>query len=261
MHRRWPAAVVVMVMTVSAGWTVSLRGQPIAATRPLPGTDPTKVLFELQDGLGLLRGIEQSDSVARVEYWGTTGTMLVDGKASKLTSFKVSLNYEVPGMRFDFTGEGKRQIQVVADKFAWNEETPGGAATPMPAVANDRRLQLYLTPIGVAKAAALAGDALKVSVDGKGRTVITFPLQGTVITATLNALFQPETVEAQASGARHVWRYDQYGELNDNAKADVYLPRRLVHTIDGVTVLDLTVKHSNTYNPYVVMPIPANVRQ
>ena len=29
---------------------------------------------------------------------------------------------------------------------------------------------------------------------------------------------------------------------------------------NGMTVLDLTVTHTNTYNPYVIMPIPANVR-
>jgi hypothetical protein len=246
-------------MLVGGGLSVPLGGQPVAATRPLPGTDPTKVLFELQDGLGLLRGLEQSDSVARVEYWGTTGTMTVEGKAAKLSSFKVSLNYDVPGMRFDFTRDGKRQIQVVADTHAWDEETPGGPAAPMPAQAAERRLQLFLTPIGVAKAAALAGEALTVTL-ANGRTVVSFPFQGATITATLNELFQPETVSAQAAGVVHEWRYQQYGELNDNAKADVYLPRRLTHTVNGAPVLDLTVKNSNTYNPYVVMPVPPNVR-
>jgi hypothetical protein len=27
-----------------------------------------------------------------------------------------------------------------------------------------------------------------------------------------------------------------------------------------VTLLDLTVQRTNTYNPYVVMPVPANVK-
>ena len=260
MQTRWLAALGLVAGSLCGGLSVPLSGQPVAATRPLPGTDPAKVLFELQDALGLLRGLEQSDSVARVEYWGTTGTMTVDGKRSKLTSFKVSLNYEVPGMRFDFTRDGTRQIQVVADKYAWDEETPGGVATPMPSVAAERRLQLYLTPIGVAKAAALVGDALKVTLEN-GRTIVAFPFQSTTIKATLNPLFQPETVEAQSAGVAHVWRYEQYGELNDNAKADVYLPRHLVHDVNGATVLDLTVAHSNTYNPYVVMPVPANVRR
>ncbi len=38
------------------------------------------------------------------------------------------------GMRFDYTPQGgQRTIEVVSDKFAWNEDTPGGKATPMPA--------------------------------------------------------------------------------------------------------------------------------
>jgi len=48
--------------------------------------------------------------------------------------------------------------------------------------------------------------------------------------------------------------------LNDEAKADVFLPRHIVQKRGGSTILDLTIKNSNTNNPYVVMPVPPNVR-
>ena len=36
--------------------------------------------------------------------------------------------------------------------------------------------------------------------------------------------------------------------------------QHIVETQNGTTVLDLTVTNTNTYNPYVIMPIPANVK-
>ena len=47
---------------------------------------------------------------------------------------------------------------------------------------------------------------------------------------------------------------------NDDAKADVYLPKHVVETQNGMKVLDLTIKNTNTYNPYVITPVPANVK-
>jgi hypothetical protein len=38
------------------------------------------------------------------------------------------------------------------------------------------------------------------------------------------------------------------------------LPRRIVQRRADGTVLDLTIRETNTYNPYVVMPIPDAVR-
>src|SRR6185436_18271628 len=101
----------------------------------------------------------------------TTATPSTDPK-------KVSLNFTMSGMRFDYTPQGgQRTIEVVSDKFAWNEETPGGKATPMPAALQERQVQLVLTPIGMAKAAKAAGDQAKVSVAG-GVTTLTFPSNG-----------------------------------------------------------------------------------
>lgn len=258
MNKRWYCWLVAGGLAMAVATPPALQAQPVAATRPLPGTDPTKVLFEMQDGLGLLRGLEQSDSVARVEYWGT-GTLVRNGKPARLSAFKVSLNYETPGMRFDFTSSGQREIQVVAGRSAWNEDTPGGNAVATADAAAERRLLLWLTPIGIAKAAAKAGDALKVTIEG-GKTMVSFPVDGSQVRATLNALFEPELVEAHLGNVAHTLSYADYGEQNDNARADVYLPKRILHKVNGATVMDLTVAHSNTYNPYVVMPIPANVK-
>jgi len=229
------------------------------STTATPSTDPKKVIETMQDNLGMLRGMQRNDSINRIELWGTSGSRVVNGRNATLSAWKIGLNFTMNGMRFDYTADGQRTIEVVSDKFAWNEETPGGKATPMPAALQDRQVQLVLTPIGMAKAAKAAGDAAKVSVVA-GATTVTFPATGATITATLNKYMEPVKAEARYGTTVLTATYDQYGDWNDDAKADVYLPKHIVQTQNGTTVLDLTVKNTNTYNPYVIMPIPANVR-
>ena len=230
------------------------------STSATPTTDVKKVIETMQDNLGMLRGMQRNDSINRIEMWGTNGTKAVNGRPVTLSTWKVSLNFTMNGMRFDYTPQGgQRTIEVVSDKFAWNEETPGGKATPMPAALQERQVQLILTPIGMAKAAKAAGDAAKVAVAG-GVTTLTFPASGATITATLNKYMEPVKAEARYGTALLTVTYEQYGDWNDDAKADVYLPKHIVQTQNGMTVLDLTVTNTNTYNPYVIMPIPASVK-
>ena len=54
--------------------------------------------------------------------------------------------------------------------------------------------------------------------------------------------------------------YSQYGDWNEeDLKSMILLPRRIVQKQNGVTTVDLTLTKTDTYNPYVIMPIPANV--
>jgi hypothetical protein len=155
-----------------------------------------KAIESMMDNLGMLRGMQRNDSVNRVEMWGENGTKVIGGKPVTLTNWKVSLNFTMNGMRFDYTHDGQRTIEVVSDKYAWNEETPGGKATPMPATLQERQIQMMLTPIGMAKAAKAAGDAAKVSTTA-GVTTLTFPAAGGTITATLNKYMEPVKAEGR----------------------------------------------------------------
>jgi hypothetical protein len=234
-------------------------GRPGPPTATPPANDAKKVIETMMDNLGMLRGMQRNDSVNRIELWGENGKRVVGGKPVTLTSWRVGLNFTMNGMRFDYTHDGQRTIEVVSDKYAWNEDTPGGKATPMPATLQERQIQMMLTPVGMAKAAKAAGDAAKASTTA-GVTTLTFPASGGTITATLNKYMEPLKAEARYGTTVLGVTYDQYGDWNDDAKADVYLPKHVVQTQNGMTVLDLTVTHTNTYNPYVIMPIPANVR-
>ena len=116
----------------------------------------------------MLRGLDQVDSVSRIEYWAT-GTMGKQGQSSKLTDYHASVNYAMQGMRVDLKREGatpQRLIQVVSGGFAWNETEPGRNATPMPAAVTERLIQLWSTPMGALRAAALAGPNVQLTTEG-----------------------------------------------------------------------------------------------
>ena len=256
-------------------------------------TDLKQVLRNMANGLGVLRGVQEEDSVMTVEFWGS-GTMADPGASGRqytVTKYHGALAYDFPGMRVDIerTADGaapQREIQVVSGTYAWNEIdkiggglVPGfGGAVPAMDAVNDRLVRLWTMPFGVYKAAVAAGAATKVTVEG-GRTVLTFPLtqagiqgpasnvvvgalQGTPVKVTLNAQYRPEKVEVRYGGKVFETTYADYGDLNESDyKADIFFPARLVQTVDGRPVLTLSIEKTNTYNPYVLMLVPENVEK
>lgn len=254
--------------------------------------DLKRVLYNMADSLGMLRSLQEVDSLMTVEFWGS-GTMRevgpkTVGPAVPLKSYYGQIAYDFPGMRVDLTrasGTPEREIQVVSGTFAWNEIdkiggglSPGwGSAVPAMDTVADRLLRLWTTPFGVVKAAAAAGEKTTVTVEN-GATVVTFPLvnskpgetvnmvvgalNGTPVKVTLNRDHRPERVEVRYRDRVYITTYSNYGDLNESDyRADIYFPARIVRTVDGQTVLDLNVEKTNTYNPYVLMPVPESVQK
>jgi len=236
------------------------------------------IIFRAQNALGVLRGLDQVDSVGRIEYQGT-GTMTLRGQSYKLTDYHASINYAMQGMRVDLKREGaapQRVIQVVSGGFAWNETEPGMNATPMPAVVTERLIQLWSTPMGALRAAALAGPNVQLTTEG-GLNVLTFPLPAPLTNATLRVTLNSQEVtmatgqkrrinnlvdrvEARVGGSETVTTYSDYGDWNEkDYKADVLLPKRMIQKQGDGALLDVTLTVTNTYNPYVITPVPENV--
>ena len=242
--------------------------------------DSDNVLHAAADALGMLRGVLEEDSLSTIQYEGSGFVYAFDQAlrpgmpptAFKLTRYKAGINYDVPGMRVDFDRTNPdgvvRQIQVVAEKFAWNEAQPGMNATPAQGTFNDRLLQLWMTPPGVIKAARQAGANVKVTVE-RGATVITTPVPGLIgktMKATLNTENLIERVEAPTynpvlGDTLIETTYSDYKDLGGELyPSDVLFPTRIVQKMGGHPVLDLTITKGNTYNPYVVFPLPENVK-
>lgn len=260
-----------------------------------PAKDLESALYRAADALGMLRGPQERDGIVTFEYWAD-GSLDLEGRTCQLTSYRASVRYAapdrrerypVPAMRVDFTcaaaagQKPDRHVQVVAGELAWNETEPGRDATPMMPAAPERLLRVWTLPQGVIKAARLAGANATFTIEG-GKPVITFPLPAPFQNGTVKATLDPEyflfhtmptgvrryfshrieRVETRLNDVVTVTTYTDYRDLNaDDYRSDALLPRRIVSDRNGVKVMDLTLTRSQTYNPYVVMPVPENVRK
>lgn len=291
-------ALVIAVLMALAALGVRPHAAP-TAQGPMPPAQPAttleSALYKAADAIGMLRGPQERDGIVTFEYWAT-GSLNLQGRPCQLTEYRASVRYPaadrrekfpVPAMRVDFTCAGTggqnpaRNVHVVAGDFAWNETEAGGTATPMRQAAQERLLQIWTLPQGIVKAARLAAAKATFTTEG-GKPVITFPLPAPLQSATVKATLDPEhflfhtmptgmrryfshrieRVEARVNNVVTVTTYADYGDWNaDDYKSDALLPSRIVQERDGVRVADLTLTRAQTYNPYVVMPVPENVRK
>jgi hypothetical protein len=276
---RTKALAIVAVTALSLLTTAALDAQRGPAAPGAP--DLKSTLRNAAEALVMLRGAQLQDSISTMEFWAT-GTMSVVPQgykpgtplpAFKITAYHGAICYDPPGgMRVDFMrtnpdgAKPQQQILVVAGKYAWNEAKYGMDATPAMETANDRLLQLWMTPAGVVKAARDAGDKTKSSVEG-ANTVLTFPVGTTMMKATLNAKNLIDRVESRVNhpvlgDTVLETTYSDYGDWNEAGyKSDVMFPRYIVQTMGGLPILNLTITKTNTQNPYVVFPVPDNVEK
>src|ERR1051325_6830074 len=143
-----------------------VKNPPLTAAPSVKDT-----LYRIGDALGMLRDIEERDAILTMD-WKSTGTLNVSGQPCTLANFRGQLRYSVPAMRIDFAcaqpdgNAGARHVQLIANAMAWDETTPGNGAAPRPDAVNDRLMQLWALPYSVYKAATIAGDQAKTTLDG-----------------------------------------------------------------------------------------------
>ena len=245
--------------------SLSLTAPGAQAPKPQGGSPTVKdVLYSAADSIGALRTAAEVDRIASMNYTAT-GTMTVNGKPCTLKEYRASINWLLKGMRVDYACEGQmRRVEVVSGAAAWNETAPGTGASAAPGAAAERQLMLWTYPAGVIKAAAAAGAKATVAVEG-GKTVLAFPVvevPGATMRATYNqATYLLERVDARLGEAVIDITYAEYGDWNgDDYLSDVQFPKRITLKRGASTALDLTIAKTNTYNPYVVMPVPAGIK-
>jgi len=258
--------------------------------------DLKAVLFRWMWGMGMLKGHDERDMVASLEYQGK-GTIQVDGQPCTLTKYRASTNYQSFSQRIQYgctrsNGQTFSNIEVVSGLYAWNEDTPGaeiggtkGKAIAMPAAAVEERLiRFWASPQGAPKAAVAAtidtfwlganpgtlfADGLakvgQTSVSWEaGKPVVTFPIPGVpgaTATATLDAKYMTERVVVKQGSTTTEFSYSDYQDWNNPLnKIEVFYAGKLVERRNGAVVRDLTTEQTETGNVYVVAPVPASVR-
>ena len=245
-------------------------------------SDVAKAIKAAADAMGMPRTggpggarLPEIDVVNRMEYWGSGTAYIAEKAGAPRTAVKadyhVALGYNPPAMRVDMTRPDGHTIQTVREKYAWNESEIGaglepgkGTATPAMAVVKNRLLQLWILPYGVVKAAYAAGDKAKLSTEN-GAAVITFPLSGELagitVKATLDAKNFITKVETQSDNPALV-REAEYSGYADHGEilTDIKSPGHIVIKQAGSPVLDVQIKMWDANNPYLVFPVPQNVK-
>lgn len=243
-------------------------------------SEAAKTVKAAADALGMPRTggpggamLPEIDVINRMEILGS-GTSSVSGQTVK-TEYHAALGYNPPAMRLEITrtnagGAPQHTIQTVREKYAWDESmlgaglVPGkGTATPQMTAVKQRLLQIWILPYGVIKAAFAAGDKTTVSTED-GATVLTVPLSGELADVTLKATLDSKNyitkVVAQTGGGTDIEA--DYSDYADHGEilTDIKSPGHIVEKQGGSTVLDIQIKNWDANNPYLVFPIPQNVK-
>ena len=280
--------------------TLLLCGAPLFANAQFNSTPPPyvpaadakdlkAVLFNWTWNMGMLRGIDEHELIASLEYQGT-GTIQIEGQSCTLEKYRVSTNYQLPGQRVQYTcslpdGRTVSAVEVVNWQHAWNEDVAGaeliagtGTAAAMPDAVQERLIRLWASPQGAPKA-ALAGasqpdphdlpdngaseiGATSVAwIDGK--PVVSFPVPGVPganAVATLDARYMAERVVVMLGPTTMEFTYGDYQDWNNPLnKVEVLYAGRITETRNAAVVRDLTTTETETGSVYVVMPVPASV--
>ena len=108
-HRRmsWIVVALAVVLAIGAPVTADAQTPPGAATTEpyTPAKDAKDlkaVLFNWMWGMGMLKGHDERDMVATLEYQGK-GTIQVEGQPCTLTRFRASTNYQTFSQRIQYT--------------------------------------------------------------------------------------------------------------------------------------------------------------
>jgi hypothetical protein len=257
--------------------------------------DLKAVLFNWMWHMGMLKGHDERDMVATLEYQGT-GTIQVDGQPCTLTKFRASTNYQTFSQRIQYActranGQKYSNIEVVSGPYAWNEDGVGaeigpqkGKTTPVAAAAQERLIRIWGSPQGAAKAALagtidnwlLGANPGTLFADGvakvretsvswdSGKPVVTFPIpgiSGATGTATLDAKYMTEKVVITQGTTSTEFTYTGYKDWNNPLnQIEVFYAGKMVERRNGAVIRDLSTKETETGNVYVVAPVPASVQ-
>ena len=285
-----PISAIALALTFAYGSTAVHAQTPASQANRVnaqaPANEPArlKVLRAAAAALGQIRTSDIGAGnavlplldVVTTMHISATGTMYNNGQPSNV-DYDAMMGFILQAMRVQVKpagANGPLTIQTVREDVAWNDSELGaglipgkGTATPALAAAKARLLQMYILPYGVVKAAIEAGEKTTIST-AQGSTVITFPLSGVLadvtVTATLDANnFVIKVVTKPDNAAATDLVYEaEYSDYADHGEipTDIQSPGHIVQRVAGKPLLDVKIKHVDANNPYLVFPVPANVK-
>ncbi len=256
--RRFVATSALAAVVVATSGVLPAGAQRFGGAEPYtpePGARHLKaVLYNWTWHMGMLRGQAEPELVATLEY-RAEGTIRMDGQPCRLTKYRISANYRIPGYRTQIEctlpdGEPYANIETMSGEYAWDEDIPGaeivpgeGTATPRPEALLERRIRLWASPHGAPKAAiaaaagvplsesfaqnpaalldrqAAAGVEPETTLSWEGdRAVVAYPIPGVpgaTATATLDEGFLPERIVVTHGTDTTEFVYGDFGDWNN----------------------------------------------
>jgi hypothetical protein len=275
---------IMQIVTVAAAMAVAFHGA--LAQNAGETMDRAKVLRAAADALGMVRWSDIGAGATRLPGIDIVNTMEIFASGTvynagqpSTAEYHAELAHIPPAMRVEITRKGgdaasQHTIQTVRENFAWDESEIGaglipgkGTATPAMPANKVRLLRLWILPYGVVKAAIAAGDKTKISTEN-GATVMTFPLSGGLAGITVKATLDSKNFVTKVettpdnSSLNNMATETEYSDYADHGEVltDIKSPGHIVQKQAGRPVLDLQVKMVDANNPYLVFPVPPNVK-
>jgi len=236
--------------------------------------DPNTVIQNAQKTMGEVQSIRYS-ATGKMGGFGqswhpggpwhstviTSYTRTIDyaSGSSKEELTRTQENPPAQGGEAPFAGEQK-QVNLVSGKYSWNQ--PGSAPQPAVAAADERQLQIWLTPHGLLKAAAENHATVKAGKDaGQKVTILTFMNGKNKVVGDIdsnNMVTQVGTwIANPVLGDMPVEiTYSDYKDFGG-----IKFPTHIVQKQGGQTTLDLTVTNAQANVPDAALQVPDAVQQ
>ena len=232
-----------------------------AQTREVPRPKGERAPFDAAvNSLGMERGVRRQQTSINAIFFLAKG-MLDTGDGTKPTERALfSMSYATPAIRTDVTQQKVRSIEVANGDVAWDESEPGIGATKASEPATNRLRQVWLTPQGALRAMvdARAKNPQAVAIEPSGdRTTFSMPFGGGPLEVVVDATHRPQRVKWSLPNEVYEAEFSNY---KDWELLDVFFPQKIVQRLNGKVMAELTITDFRS-NPYVVFPIPAELRK
>ncbi len=244
---------------LAAGTTRAQNAKTVIQNAQKAMGDPSSIQYS---GTGKMGGIGQSFSPTG--DWHTTivtsYTRTIDypSRSSKEELTRTQENPPDRGGEVPFDGEQK-QVNLVSGDYAWNQ--PGAAPQPAIAAADERQLQIWLTPHGFLKAASENNATAKSATRaGKKITELSFIAGKHRVTGDID---EQNTVTKVDSWIAHPVLGDMLVETTYTGYKDfggVKFPTHIVQKEGGHFILDLTVSNAQANVQAAPLQVPDGVR-
>jgi glyoxylase-like metal-dependent hydrolase (beta-lactamase superfamily II) len=222
--------------------------------------DANAVLQDAQTAMGNVSSIQYSGT-GMSAFFGQALTAGEEWPRRELSSFTRSINYDQRSSREELNfaqpvfGGQQQNVQVNGDK-AWSVGASG--PVPQPAAAEERQLQIWLTPHGFVKGALAAGNATLTPIEGANLISFTalgkYKVDGTIDAQNMVTKVETQTPNPVLGDTDLVATYSDYKDFNG-----VKFPTKILVVQGGFPAWDLTIANVVPNAP-VDLPVPEPVQ-